>query len=399
MIRWKTCSVNKLHLADIFRTHLSAYRSRYGLSVQQAKVVGALMKCRTADLGGHVQVCHKCGVMRLWYNSCRDRHCPRCQSAAREAWLHQRRAELLPVNHFHLVFTIPSVLHDVFRYNERLAYGLLFSVSWSSLRTLCAEDKYLGALPGMMAVLHTWGQNLHYHPHVHALVPAGGLSFDRCSWQRTKHRNYLVPVRALSRLFRGRLVSELRAAHQRKELRLPPQCCLRQVLAQAMASEWVVYAKPPFGSATKLLDYLGRYLKRVAISEDRLLEMSQGKVSFRYRDYAAAGRAKVMQLDAVEFIRRFLQHVLPAGFCKVRYYGIFANRHRQRTLALCHYLLGQWYIRARPPDWAVIQALPYNSPKWSCENCRQGYYQGLLEYPSQARAPPLSSSCQRSSSR
>lgn len=242
-----TCSSSKVELATILRDHLGAYRKKRMLSAQQAKVCGSIMHCRTARLGGHVAVCTSCGCVKVYYNSCRDRHCPKCQSLAKEQWLAARRAELLPVGHYHLVFTVPAVLHDLIRYNERLIYGAMFRQAWSSLRTLCADPKYLGARTGMLAVLHTWGQQLQYHPHIHALVPAGGLSFDRQRWCKPRHKRFLVPVRVLSRLFRGRLVKNIRAAYRSGELTLPPGMEeLRLVLDEAMRKPWVVYAKAPF---------------------------------------------------------------------------------------------------------------------------------------------------------
>lgn len=371
-------------LAQIVSTYEADFRQLYGLSAHHSKVLGSIKACRTARLGGHAEVCDSCGVTRVWYNSCRDRHCPKCQSLGREDWLTARRAELLPVKHFHLVFTIPAVLHDVFRYNERNCYDALFRTAWSSLKTLCAQDKYMGALPGMLAVLHTWGQNLHYHPHVHALVPAGGLRFDRCGWQPSKHKGYLVAVRALSRLFRGRLVSQLRAAYRAGDLVIPPNVSLKVVLSKAMSQEWVVYAKPPFGKATKLLDYLGRYLKRVAISNDRLLKSENGQVQFTYRDYSDGSKRKVMTLSGVEFLRRFVQHILPAGYCKVRYYGILANRHRHRTLTLCHYLLGKWYEPAPKPDRKADSSVGQTQ----CPHCEGGYWIKVALSGGPSRAPP-----------
>jgi hypothetical protein len=304
---------------------------------------------------------------------------------------------LLPVQYFHLVFTVPPVLHDLLRYNERSGYGALFAQAWSSLRTLCAEEKYLGGRTGMLAVLHTWGQNLHYHPHVHALVPAGGLSFDGRRWLQPKHQNYLVPVRALSRLFRGRLVAALRMLYRQGELRLPPGQRLGSILNAAMATEWVVYAKPPFAGPAKLVDYLGRYpavqrdRPRVAISNDRLISIEGGRVRFRYRDYADSDRLKVMELSAEEFIRRFLQHVLPSRFHKVRYYGLFAVRDRHERLAHCHRLLKSRYQAAEQLDWrAWLERLTGQHPD-RCSHCRTGrmVVVDLIRPTGGSRAPPL----------
>jgi predicted Zn-ribbon and HTH transcriptional regulator len=364
--------VARLEVSDILNRYGEQYAQKHKLSAQQSRVIGALTKCRTADLGGHVSVCNECGVTKVFYNSCRDRHCPKCQSLAREQWLDKRRAELLPVQHYHLVFTVPPALNELLRYNERVGYSELFGQAWSALRTLCAEEKYLGARPGMLAVLHTWGQNLHYHPHVHALVPAGGLSFDDKRWRRPKYKNYLVPVKALSRLFRGRLVAALRQRYVNKELVLPPGTSLRNILDAAMAKDWVVYAKEPFAGPAKLLNYLGRYIKRIAISNDRLIDMTNDRVRFYYRDYADHNRSKVMDLASEEFIRRFLQHVLPAGFCKVRYYGLLAIRNRSRRLQLCHRLLGHRYKPAAKKSWIELLIQVTGQDPQQCPDCKSG---------------------------
>lgn len=349
-------------LRCILAVHLSAYRERYGLSAHQSKVLGSIAACRTAQLGGHVKVCSECGTTQVFYNSCRDRHCPRCQSRSKEAWLSARLAELLPVNHYHLVFTVPEALRPLFAYNERMSYDLLFRLSWSSLRTLCAEERYLGARPGALSVLHTWGQKLSYHPHLHCLVPAGGLSFDGRRWRHPRGKNYLVSVRALSRLFRGRMVSALGAAVREKRLRCPPGFNVSRALDEAMSKEWVVYAEAPFGGAKKLVGYLARYVKRVAISNDRIAAVDEQTVRFHYRDYADRDRQKVMRLSGVAFIRRFVRHILPAGYCKVRYYGILSLRDRHRRLAKCRYLLSGRYVADAPAPPAV-------TPTDRCPHC------------------------------
>ena len=376
----------KIELADIFKKHGPEYKLTHSLNAQQAKVIGSITKCRTAALGGHLCACTECGCTKVFYNSCRDRHCPKCQSLATERWLLKRRAELLPVRHFHVVFTIPPALHNLFRYNERRCYGALFRQSWSSLKTLAADEKHLGAAAGAMSVLHTWGQNLHYHPHIHMLVPAGGLSFSGDRWQQPKHKNYLVPVPALSRLFRGRLVSKVRELHREKKLRLPPGERLGSILNAAMSRDWVVYAKPPFSGPDKLVGYLGRYVKRIAIGNERIRSMSQGRVRFNYRDYADGNRRKVMDLSATEFIRRFVQHILPGGFCKVRYYGLLATRNRQTRLAKCHRLLGRKYERPPKYTWQEIYFMVTGREAETCEAC--GGRTVVVDYLRPDRAPP-----------
>jgi len=378
--------VKSVDLAQIITRHGPSFTRRYSLSAQQSKVLGSIGKCRTAALGGHICACTDCGCTKVFYNSCRDRHCPKCQSLATEKWLRRRQEELLPVPHFHLVFTVPPALHQLLRHNERAGYNALFQTAWSSLKTLCADHRYLGAAAGAMAVLHTWGQNLHYHPHLHFLVPAGGLSFDGQCWKRPKSDKFLVPVRALSRLFRGRLVSELRALHRQGALRLPSGQKLGAILNAAMAKEWVVYAKPPFAGPGHLLGYLGRYVKRVAISNDRILSLTDGKVHFRYRDYADGNKRKVMRLAADEFIRRFVQHILPSGFCKVRYYGILATRNRTTRLRKCHELLGSELQRRAKLSWEALYEAVTGQPPNRCADC--GGPLLVIDYFLPARAPP-----------
>ncbi|MEM7575703.1 MAG: transposase [Bacteroidota bacterium] len=282
--------------------------------------------------------------------------------------------------------------HKLWRTNELLLYSAMFKQAWSSLKTLCADPKYLGARTGMMAVLHTWGQQLQYHPHIHALVPAGGLSFDGKSWCKPKHKKFLVLVRALSRLFRGRLVAAIRAAYRSGELQLlPQQQQLRLVLDQAMRQEWVVYAKAPFAGPHKLLDYLGRYVKRVAISNDRLLSCDKGRVRFTYRDYTDADRKKVLQLTVQAFIHRFLQHVLPPRFCKLRYYGILAIRDRQKRLELCHRLLQSTYQQAQKMEWRALLLQLSGQDPLQCTDCGEGQFV-IVDYFSARRyqrGPPL----------
>lgn len=375
-------------LAAILACHGADYSRRHSLSAQQSKVLGSIIKCRTAALGGHLCACTDCGCTRVFYNSCRDRHCPKCQSLATEKWLRRREEELLPVPHFHLVFTVPTALHDLLRHNDRKGYNALFQTAWSSLKTLCADQKYLGADAGAMAVLHTWGQNLHYHPHLHFLVPAGGLSFDGKRWKSPRSAKFLVPVRALSRLFRGRLVSTLRKQYKQGVLQLPAGQSLRDILNAAMAKEWVVYAKPPFAGPRHLLGYLGRYVKRIAISNDRILSLANGRVRFRYRDYADGNKQKVMCLKADEFIRRFVQHILPSGFCKVRYYGLLATRNRTTRLGKCHELLGSELQRRAKLNWEALYEEVTGQPPNRCTDC--GGLLLIVNYSLPARSPPWS---------
>src|SRR5438552_6557149 len=303
----------------------------------------AIESCRTAALGGHVEVCDRCGQQRVWFNSCSDRHCPKCQSLARAEWIEDRQAELLQTEYFHVVFTVPEEIADIALQNKRTVYGILFRATADAMLTIAADPKHLGAQIGFFAVLHSWGQNLHHHPHLHCVVPGGGLSADYDRWMGCRP-GFFLPVRVLSRLFRRLFLEGLQAAFDQDKLQLfselehlrDPAACTAYLKPLGEA-EWVVYAKPPFGGPEQVLAYLGRYTHRVAISNQRLLALQDGQVSFQYTDYRDSLR-KVMTVPAEEFIRLFLQHSLPSGFQRIRYYGFLANCHRAKQLALCRSL-------------------------------------------------------------
>jgi len=330
-----------LEVADIFRRHGDAYRQVHEghLGRVERRVMSAIELCRTAELGGHSEVCTSCGLVRCAYNSCRNRHCPKCQGAARAEWLAARQAELLPVPYFHVVFTLPAPAAEIAFQNKALVYAILFKAAAETLCTIAADPKHLGA------VLHTWGQNLHHHPHVHCVVPGGGPSLDGTRWIACRP-GFFLPVRVLSRLFRRLFLQNLQAAFDAGELgffgdltELAQPAVFTRRLAELRRIEWVVYAKPPFGGPAQVLAYLGRYTHRVAISNSRLISLTGGRVGFRWRDYRHHGKAKVMTIDADEFIRRFLLHSLPDGFHRIRHYGFLANGHRAGKLALCRKLL------------------------------------------------------------
>jgi hypothetical protein len=338
----------RLEVADIFREHGAAYVAshRTALSPEQRKVMRALTACRTAELGGHLDACGDCGHQRISYNSCRNRHCPKCQSLESARWLEERRAELLPVRYFHLVFTLPAELAPLGLQNKRVIYNLLFSSASATLRRIAADPKHLGAEIGFLAVLHTWGQQLQHHPHLHCVVPGGGLSPDGKRWINCR-RGFFLPVRVLSRLFRRLFLEYLEQAFDRGRLRfhgrveqLAEPAAFARLICGLRRKEWVVYAKPPFGSPEKVLGYLGRYSHRVALSHDRLVRIEDGEVSFRWKDYRHENRQRVMTLPAQEFIRRFLLHVLPEGFQRIRHYGWLSNRKVKEKLAQCRRLLG-----------------------------------------------------------
>ncbi len=340
-------SAGPLEIAEIFRQYRSAYEQKVGrLSAAEQRVVRDITSCRTADLGGHLYVCDQCGVISERFNSCRNRHCPKCQKLERERWLEKRQQELLPVPYFHLVFTVPHQLNPLFLSDPKTLYSLLFRTTADTLLEIAEDPKHLGAKIGLLAVLHSWGSNLELHPHLHVIVPGGGLSPDRQRWIATK-RDFFLPVKVLSRVFRGKFLEEVRRmARQGQPVfprRLDPRdepSAYRCWLDELYTAPWVVYSKPPFGGAERGLQYLARYTHRVAISQDRLRRLEDDRVVFDWKDYRDDGKVKVMSLDAAEFLRRFLMHVLPSGFHRIRYYGLLANRHRATNLERCRYLLG-----------------------------------------------------------
>ncbi len=334
----------RLDVAEVFRSYQDQYLATQAASFEQRRVVRDLIACRTAALGGHLRRCGDCGHEQIAYNSCRNRHCGKCQGHKQAAWLEAQCANLLEVPYYHIVFTLPQGLGPLALQNKRVLYGLLFRAASETLSTIARDPKHLGAKIGFTAVLHTWGQTLLHHPHLHCVVPAGGLSPDKQRWIAAREQ-FFLPVRVLSRLFRGKYLAYLRQAYQAGRLVLAGRL---KDLAQAKAwrafveplgkIDWVVYAKAPFGSAEQVLKYLARYTHRVAISNQRLVSLDNGQVAFGYKDYRRGER--VMRLEAVEFMRRFLLHVLPKGFVRIRHYGLMANRSRKDNLRLCRRLLG-----------------------------------------------------------
>jgi hypothetical protein len=336
-----------LEVADVFRRHGDVYRqARTGhLGRVERRVMSAIELCRTAALGGHTEQCTACGLVRIAYNSCRNRHCPKCQGTARAQWLADRQAELLPVPYFHVVFTLPAAAAEIAFQNKPTVYAMLFKAAAETLRTIAADPKHLGAEIGIVAVLHTWGQTLSHHPHVHCLVPGGGPSPDGSRWIACRP-GFFLPVRVLSRLFRRLFLEQLRGAFERGALGFfgdlaglaEPEAFARR-LRDLRCLDWVVYAKPPFAGPEQVLAYLGRYTHRVAIANSRLIGVTDSAVTFRWKDYRHHGKSKLMTLAPGEFIRRFLLHTLPDGFHRIRHYGFLANGHRAGKLALCRALL------------------------------------------------------------
>jgi hypothetical protein len=369
-----------LELADIFRRHGEAYRQTHPLPVQHRRVMRAIETCRTAALGGHVEQCGHCQYTRISYNSCRNRHCPKCQSLARARWLESRQSELLPVEYFHVVFTVPEPIAELMNHNQKQLYDLLFRVTAQTLLTIARDHRHLGAEIGFFAILHTWGQNLHYHPHLHCVVPGGGLSIDHDRWIWCRS-GFFLPVRVLSRLFRRLFLEALENLFQQNLLRffsklepLSAPAAFALFLAPLREAEWVVYAKPPFGGPRQVLQYLGRYTHRVAISNQRLLALQDDQVSFQWKDYRHQHQSKIMTLPPEEFIRRFLLHVLPPGFQRIRHFGFLANCHRKDKLAVCRQLLAApWAdLLPRPTDYRdFYQALTHQSLRL-CPQCGIG---------------------------
>jgi hypothetical protein len=383
---------HRLEVADVFREYGQAYLEAFGdaTSTEQRRVLRDLVRCRTADLGGHVEECDHCGHRQIAYNSCRNRHCPKCQAAARAQWMEERARELLPVEYFHVVFTLPDEIGTLALQNGRVIYNLLFRAAGECLLAIAADPKHLGANIGFLAVLHTWGQNLHLHPHVHCIVPGGGISSDSMRWIRCRP-GFFLPVRVLRRLFRGRYLALLNAAFQHGYLKFHGQ---QRLLADpetfaalvdgVRQKEWVVYAKPPFGGPHQVLKYLARYTHRVAISNQRLLKIEDGKVHFHWKDYAHENAKRIMALDAVEFIRRFLLHVVPSGFVRIRHFGLLANRHRKEKLQLCRSLLGVTADPARDQSAIEGSEAADAAAQYRCPECKRGHMVVIEAIPRQA---------------
>jgi hypothetical protein len=328
-----------IEFADIFSGQAKDFLLKHALCAEQLKAFNAIMQCRTAVLGGHVDRCDNCGYTRQSYNSCRNRHCPKCQFVKKAQWVDKLAANLPPVKHFHVVFTIPGCLHKLFYINQSKAYSLLFEAAGKALMQCAANPAFLGAQAGAVAILHTWGQTLVYHPHIHMIVPSGGLSEDQMEWIPAG-KKFFLPVKALSAVFRGILCRLLEQAVADGEIKLPDEVfSFSSVKNQCYQKQWVVYCEKPFSCADNLIQYLGNYTHRVAISNHRIRNYQDGKVSFCYKDYKSAGINKMITLDADEFISRFLQHVLPCGFYKIRYFGFMAMCNMKLKLQACFELI------------------------------------------------------------
>jgi predicted RNA-binding Zn-ribbon protein involved in translation (DUF1610 family) len=364
-----------VEVADILRAQGHRFLERYQacVSFQQLKVFRAIQRCRTAALGGHIDTCPQCGHQAISYNSCRNRHCPKCQVQARERWLAARQQELLATDYFHVVFTVPDELNPLALENLGQFYDLLFAASAQTVIEVAADPRHLGAEIGCLSILHTWGQNLLLHPHIHCVIPAGGLSLDHKRWVHTRY-SFFLQVRVLSRVFRGKFIAGLKRLYRRRTLRcegpaaeLADSRQFAQLIRRLHRQDWAVYAKQAFGGPHQVLRYLGRYTHRVAISNHRLLAFDGERVTFRWKDYAHGSKQRTMTVAATEFLRRFFLHVLPRGFVRIRHFGLLSNRFRSQRLPLCHQLLA---IGARKPLTTQAPSAPTNHTSlWHCPDC------------------------------
>lgn len=340
-----------IEVQDIFSDYGMDYCNKRSLPFHIRKAIFNIISCRTAALGGHIDECDECGHTRISYNSCRNRHCPKCQTLAKERWLEERKEDLLPVPYFHVVFTIPEELNLLTLMNQKQLYSILFKATSETLLELSKDTKYLGAEIGFTTILHTWGQNLMNHPHLHCIVPSGGLSLNGSKWVNSKER-FFIPVKVLSRKFRGKFLYYLKKHYYSDKLKLKNRISdlknkniFQAFVDRLYDKEWIVYCKPPFGSAEHVLEYLGRYTHRVAISNNRIVAYENGLVVFKWKDYRDNNKEKIMTVNAEEFIRRFLMHILPSKFVKIRYFGILSNRNRQTKLKKCKRMLKVYVVK------------------------------------------------------
>jgi len=385
-----------VEVADIFRQHGFDYNESHKMPRNQRRAMGAVMACRTAKLGGHVDECDSCGHQKISYNSCRNRHCPKCQFLRKEKWIESRSEDLLPIQYFHVVFTIPSELKPLVLRNPKLMYNILFRSVSETLMEL-GRDR-LGARIGFISILHTWGQNLMDHPHVHCVVTGGGLSYDKPLWVSCR-KGFFIPVRVMSALLRGKFLAYLGESYNSEEIELSGSTShlsephvFKLFLRKLYYKKWVVYCKPPFNGVDGVLQYLSRYTHRIAISNERILKVENGRVTFLWRDYADGDKKKVMTLDAEEFIRRFLLHVLPDRYVKIRHFGLLANRKRKHHIALAHQLLGSVKTEVKkdvPKTWQELMLEVSGVDVTKCPACQKGRMVSIgMLYPDRCNGPP-----------
>jgi len=384
-------------LADIFRIYGQAYRERYALSLPMLKAMQAIESCRTAALGGHVEECDECGHIRISYNSCRNRHCPKCGGLAKEKWLAERKRDLLPVSYYHVVFTIPADLNRLALVNQQAVYNILFRAASETLLELGKDPRHLGAEIGFIAVLHTWGQNLMDHPHLHCIVPGGGIQRNTGHWISSR-KGFFIPVRVLSRLFRGKFLDYLKRAYYAGELKFEGKIShftrpkvFHNLLDGLYLKEWITYCKRSFAGPQDVLAYLGNYTHKVAISNHRIMGLENGKVTFRWRDYRDRNQNKLMCLEVFEFIRRFFLHILPPGFVRIRYYGIMSNRNRNKKLKQCKEILIVFPtedLEKRSMDWKEVLLELTGFDLSRCPQCRKGHMVVKEILPPTGHSPP-----------
>jgi len=367
-------------VGDIFRLYGEQFRQRYKIPKRHVRAMNAIKNCRTRALGSHSDRCDKCGHIRIYYNSCRNRHCPKCQGLNQTIWVDKLSANLLPVKYFHIVFTMPSELNRLVLVNQECLYNILFKAASETILMLAKDPKHLGVETSLVAVLHTWGQNLMDHPHLHTIVPAGGWDKTSQYWKYSR-KNFFIHVKVLSRVFRGKFLSSLKKANQENKLKFEGEIApfkqpknFKQMLDMLYYKEWVVFCEKSQKSYSRILEYLAKYSSRVAISNDRIVAVEDDRVIFRWKDYQDKGKRKLMELDAVEFIRRFMLHILPEGFCKIRYYGIFALRNRATKLKHIRNALGRRATKAKYAGlrWNELLHLLTGIDPLKCPNCKIG---------------------------
>jgi hypothetical protein len=373
----------KLELSDIFAERADSFLQHHRICEIQRKALKDITACRTKVLGGHQNRCNTCKHTQNAYNSCRNRHCPKCQFIKKVQWIDKLAANLPKVKYFHLVFTIPESLNSLFYLNQQAAYNILFKAAGKAMNSVAQNTKYLGAKTGAVGILHTWGQTLTYHPHIHMIVPAGGLSEDYTEWIPS-HKKFLLPVKSLSMVYRGIMMDLLQKAYQAQTIRLPDKHeSFEHLKQECYRKKWVVYCEKPFDTPKHLINYLGNYTHRVAITNHRLIKHEAGRVSFSYKDYKAGGKSKVLTLDTDEFIRRFLQHILPSGFSKIRYFGFLALRHLHQNTAICCELLSQ---SAYLPKYVGLSAFEVfmritKKDPFRCPGCGTGRLIAMAQIP------------------
>lgn len=388
-----------LEVADIFRVYGKEYRETHGMPLRHHKAMNAIEICRTSVLGGHVDECDDCGAKKISYNSCRNRHCPKCQCLDKERWLESRKQEVLPVQYFHVVFTKPSELSPLSLRNQAVSYNILFKAASETLKELSSDTEHLGAQTGYIGILHTWSQTLIHHPHIHFIVTGGGLSSDGKRWISCKN-DFFIHVKVLSRVFRGKYLYYLNEAYKAGKLVFPglikhlePEGAFNKFCSGLYKKEWVVYCKPPFKKSEDVIDYLGRYTHRVALTNNRIVKVENDKVIFKYRDRQDNDKIKPMTLEAFEFIRRYLYHILPDGFMKIRHYGILSNRYKSRNLKKCRELLGiepgESHQKKKKETWEdLLYRITGIDPRL-CPHCKKGrMLQKQRIHPLKARSPP-----------